>query len=106
MTDDLKDSKLDTVNISVLLYLVIKLLLLVNLSIFFLITFPWEKKRNYDKEIQTELDETTSILQLQLKLFNAFYIPNSRDKKVVMFPYDPTNWKSHMLQQRTGTNAY
>lgn len=44
MTDDLKDSKLDTVNISVLLYLVIKLLLLVNLSIFFLITFPWGKK--------------------------------------------------------------
>lgn len=44
MTDDLKDSKLDTVNISVLLYLVIKLLLLVNLPIFLLITFPWEKK--------------------------------------------------------------
>lgn len=58
------------------------------------------------KKSRQNWKKTTSILQLQLKLFNAFYIPNSRDKKVVMFPYDQTNWKSHMLQQRTGMNVY
>lgn len=58
------------------------------------------------KKSRQNWKKTTSILQLQLKLFNAFYIPNSRDKKVVMFSYDQTNWKSHMLQQRTGMNVY
>lgn len=69
MTDDLKDSKLDTVNISVLLHLVIKLLLLVNLPIFLLITFPWEKKRNYDKEIQEELEENYKHSSITVKTF-------------------------------------
>lgn len=58
------------------------------------------------KKFRQNWNKTISILQLQLKLFNAVYIPNSRDKKVVMFPYDQTNWKSHMLQQRTETNIY
>lgn len=69
MTDDLKDSKLDTVNISVLLYLVIKLLLLVNLPIFLLITFPWEKKEKLDKEIQAELEENYKHSSITVKTF-------------------------------------